>query len=204
MEIRSKEITLVPIKKIKAHPKNNNRHPRDQIEQLAKLIEYQGFRNPLIVSNLSGYLVSGHARLLAAKTMKLKEVPVIYQDFDNEQQEWTYLTSDNAIAGWAELDTASIKLEIETLGIDFDLDLLGMKGFKEELANHVDPFKEFLGMPEYNQADKTSFRHVIVHFTCDEDAKEFFRRIGQNDTGITKTVWFPPQERMDTESKRYG
>lgn len=204
MEIKSKEISLVDLKKVKAHPKNNNRHPIDQIESLARIIEHQGFRVPLVISNLSGYLVSGHARLLAAKKLKMKQVPVIYEDFDSEQQEWLYMTSDNAISAWSELDMASVKMELESFGDDFDVDLLGIKELNDRLDSEVDPAKEWEGMPEYDQVDKTSFRHVIVHFTSDQDAKEFFKRIGQKDTGITKTVWFPPQERMDTESKRYG
>ena len=58
-------------------------------------------------------------------------------------------------------------------------------------------------MPEFNQPDDTSYRHVIVHFETPDDAQEFFSIIGQSDTGKTKSIWFPQQERMDTESKRY-
>lgn len=63
---------------------------------------------------------------------------------------------------------------------------------------------EWKEMPEFKQQDKTGYRHVIVHFVDEKGVKEFFQRIGQKDTGNTKTVWFPPQDRMDTESKRYG
>lgn len=207
MEIKSKEITLLSPKKIKPHPKNNNKHPKDQIEHLVKLIEYQGFRNPLIISNLSGYLVAGHARLIAAKKIGLKEVPVIYQDFEDEKQEYLFLTSDNAIQTQSEIDMDMVKVNIEELELGkVDIELLGIKDFSLVSAHlrEVDPNKEWDGMPPFDQEDKTSFRHVIVHFTCAEDAKEFFKVIGQNDTGITKSVWFPPQERMDTEAKRYG
>lgn len=204
MEIKSKEITMVSIKKIKPHPKNNNRHPIDQIETLTKIIEYQGFRVPLIVSNRSGFLVAGHARLLAAKKLKLKEVPVIYQDFDSDEKEWVFLTSDNAIAGWADLDLASVKIELSNLEEGFDLELLGVQDIKVELGDGVDPNKEWNGMPEFNQQDKTSFRHVVVHFTCQEDAEKFFALIGQPSTDKTRSIWFPPQENMDTENRRYG
>lgn len=65
------------------------------------------------------------------------------------------------------------------------------------------PVEHWKGMPEFAQGDETSFRHVIVHFVDEAGVKEFFKAIGQKDTGKTKSVWFPPQERMDTESKRY-
>lgn len=60
------------------------------------------------------------------------------------------------------------------------------------------------GMPEFHQENRRSVRHVIVYFADEGDAAAFFDAIQQKDTGITKSIWFPPQERMDTESKRYG
>ena len=64
--------------------------------------------------------------------------------------------------------------------------------------------KEWEGMPEFEQDDKTSFRHVIVHFENNDDVAEFFSIIGQSHTDQTKSIWFPEQENMDTEAKRYG
>jgi hypothetical protein len=64
--------------------------------------------------------------------------------------------------------------------------------------------EQWKGMPEYKQDDKMPHRTVLVHFVDKAGAAAFFERIGQKDTGITKTIWYPPQERMDTESKRYG
>lgn len=65
------------------------------------------------------------------------------------------------------------------------------------------PETQWKGMPDFQMQDKTPARTVLVHFADKSDAKAFFDLIGQKDTGITKTVWFPAQERMDTESKRY-
>jgi len=87
MEIKSKQIELVPIEKIIPNPKNPNKHPQEQIDRLAKIIDFQGFRVPLIVSNRSGFLVSGHGRLDCAKSLGVKELPVMYQDFENEAQD---------------------------------------------------------------------------------------------------------------------
>ena len=52
--IQSKDIQMVDIEKIVPNPKNANRHSIEQIERLVKLIKYQGFRNPLIVSKRTG------------------------------------------------------------------------------------------------------------------------------------------------------
>lgn len=134
MNIKCEYKKLLPIKSLKAHPKNRNKHPADQIDQLARVIEYQGWRHPIIVSNLSGFIVAGHGRLEAAKKLKLTEVPVDYQDFESEAQEYAFLQSDNAIALWAELDLSGINADLGELGPDFDIDLLGIKNFTIDVA----------------------------------------------------------------------
>ena len=57
---------IVKVSELKTHPKNPNRHPENQIELLANIIEKQGWRQPIKVSTLSGYIVSGHGRYEAA------------------------------------------------------------------------------------------------------------------------------------------
>lgn len=95
---------LVSTKKLKPHPKNRNSHPKDQIERLAEILKYQGFRYPIKVSNQSGFITSGHGRVEASNLNGWKEVPVNYQDYDNEDQEYADVQADNAIAFWSELD----------------------------------------------------------------------------------------------------
>jgi hypothetical protein len=137
MKILCEYKKLIPVKDLKPHPKNRNKHPSEQIDRLAKVIEYQGFRHPIIISNLSGFIVAGHGRLEAAKKLKLKEVPVDYQDFETEEQEYAFLTSDNAIALWAELDFSGINADLGNLGPHFDLDLLGIKNFTIDVSEQV-------------------------------------------------------------------
>ena len=148
MQIKSKEIQIVDIDSLIPNPKNNNKHPPEQIERLSKLIEYQGFRNPLVVSNRSGFVLCGHGRIEAAKKAGLKQVPVMFQDFENEAQEYAYLTSDNAIASWAELDLAAVNTEMLDLGPDFDIDLLGIKDFVIEPIEKFDPQSDEDEVPE--------------------------------------------------------
>lgn len=136
-QIRSKEIRMVPLDEIKLNPKNRNKHSKDQIARLAQIIEYQGFRQPLMISNQSGLLVAGHGRYQAAKKLKLKEVPVIFQDFDSMEQEIAAGVSDNSIALWAELDLDGINTDLADLGPDFNIDLLGILNFKIDAAENA-------------------------------------------------------------------
>src|SRR5579863_260585 len=120
---------LVPIHELKKHPQNRNNHPSEQIKRLAKILNYQGWRYPIKVSKQSGFITSGHGRLLAALINNRVEVPVNYQDYESSDQEYLDVQSDNAIASWAELDTSSIQNDLKDLP-NLDIDLLGIKDFK--------------------------------------------------------------------------
>lgn len=146
--IQAKEIQVVDIDSLILNPKNNNKHPKEQIERLSKLIQYQGFRNPVVVSKRTGFVLAGHGRIEAAKIAGLKEVPAMFQDFDNEAQEYAYLTSDNAIAAWAELDLSAVNTEMLDLGPDFDIDLLGIKDFVIEPVEKFEPQGDEDAVPE--------------------------------------------------------
>lgn len=137
MEIKAKEITIVPIEKIIPSPKNPNKHPKEQIERLSKIVDFQGFRVPLIVSKRSGFLVSGHGRLEMAKLSGVKELPVMYQDFESEAQEYAFVVSDNEIARWAETDLSMVNLEMLDLGPEFDIELFGINNFT------IEPLEKF-------------------------------------------------------------
>jgi hypothetical protein len=143
--VQSKDIKLIDIDKLVFNPKNNNKHSKEQIDRLSKLIEFQGFRNPVIVSNRTGFVVAGHGRIEAARKIGMDKVPVMYQDFDNEAQEYAYLTSDNAIASWAELDLGMVNTEMLEFGPEFDVDMLGIKDFVIEPLDGI--------LPELNAPD---------------------------------------------------
>lgn len=130
---------LVPISELIPHDKNRNKHPADQIARLAKILLYQGWRYPIKVSKRSNKITSGHGRLEAAKFNNWKEVPVNFQDYESEEQEYADLQADNAIASWAELDHSMINADIGELGPDFDIDLLGIKDFEIEPADKLEP-----------------------------------------------------------------
>lgn len=148
MLIKSKNIEIVSVDKIIQNPKNPNKHPVEQVERLVKLIKNTGFRSPLIVSKRSGFLVVGHGRLMAAMKLKMESVPVIYQDFESEAEEYAYMVADNATSSWSDLDLDLIKTESLELP-DFDIDMLGLKNFQicemaeEEDGDEVETGKKF-------------------------------------------------------------
>ena len=81
----------VPVEELKPNPRNPNKHPEKQIKLLAKIIKKQGWRLPIVVSKRSGYITKGHARLMAARELKEKQVPVDFQGYKSEEEELRYL-----------------------------------------------------------------------------------------------------------------
>lgn len=131
MKIKCLFDKLVSIVSLKTHPKNRNQHPQDQIERLAKILDFQGWRYPVKVSKQSGFVTAGHGRIEAAKFLGWTEVPVNYQDYESDDQEYADLIADNAISEWSELDLPEIHKDLEDIG-PFDIDLLGVKDFEFE------------------------------------------------------------------------
>ena len=105
---------LVPVEEIKPNPRNPNTHPQRQIELLAKNIQHFGWRQNITVSKLSGFIVSGHGRLMAAKQLGLKIVPVDYQDFADENEELAVLVADNRLAELSTLDLNELEKIADT------------------------------------------------------------------------------------------
>lgn len=153
---------LVDIHKLVPNPKNNNHHPKEQIDRLAKIIDYQGQRSPIVVSNRSGFIVKGHGRLEAIRKLGWEKVAVDYQDYDSEAQEYADMTADNQIAMWAEFDNNMLMSEIPELG-DMDLDMLGMKDLKLDIDE--------VGMPELASGEKSPFQQMTFTL-ADEQAEQ--------------------------------
>ena len=128
IKIQSTEIVNVSVNQLVPYDKNMNKHTPDQIDRLVKLIEYQGFRDPLIVQKGTNVVAAGHGRLEAAKKMGLSEVPVTYQEFESKEQFYAFVVSHNAINSnnWdGGLDLGQINQDFLELGPDLDIEMLG-------------------------------------------------------------------------------
>ena len=101
MKVHCTHNQMVALSELKGHPKNRNKHPKEQIERLAKILKYQGWRYPVKVSKLSGFVTSGHGRIDAAKLNGWTSAPVNFQEYESEEQEYADVQADNAIASWA-------------------------------------------------------------------------------------------------------
>lgn len=152
---------IVAIEKLIPNPKNPNTHPDAQIQALGRIIRQTGWRAPITVSKRSGFIVKGHGRLAAAKLEGLTEVPVDYQNYTNEAEEYADLVADNRIAELAEIDNkllADIFADIDTGEIPMELTGYTDKeveslvtGLAEALHNDLTEPDEIPELPEEDQ-----------------------------------------------------
>ena len=119
-------LRIADITSLIPNPRNPNKHGDTQVALLAKIIRHQGWRAPITISRRSGFVVTGHGRLEAAKLLQVAEVPVDEQDFATEADEWAHLIADNRIAELADADRAMLRDLAEELDTgSFDMDLTG-------------------------------------------------------------------------------
>ena len=128
----AQRIELWPIEKLKPYAKNPRTHSAAQIDQIAASIEAFGFNNPVLVDTSAG-IIAGHGRLLAARKLGLKEVPVIVLDHLTAAQKRAYIIADNQLALNADWDEELLRAELAAVQAeDFNLDLIGFDD--DELA----------------------------------------------------------------------
>ncbi|MBI1213836.1 MAG: hypothetical protein GC190_20435 [Alphaproteobacteria bacterium] len=119
------------------HAKNSRTHTAKQVDQIAASIEKWGFTNPVLIDE-AGTIIAGHGRVLAAKKLKLAEVPVMVAAGWSDEDKRAYLIADNQLALNAGWDVAVLKSELSDLkGLDFDLAPIGFD--PPQLAEIFDP-----------------------------------------------------------------
>jgi len=133
MSSMAKYVELWPLDRLIPYARNPRIHSDAQVAQIAASIAEFGFNNPILVDSNAG-IIAGHGRLLAARKLHLREVPVIVLDHLTETQKRAYIIADNRLAEAAGWDDDLLRLELETLqGEAFNLAVIGFDD--QELAD---------------------------------------------------------------------
>jgi len=115
-----------PIERLIPRANNPRTHSREQVAHIAASMREWGWTNPILVG-ADDDIIAGHARLLAAEKLAMKEVPVIVLKHLSPAQRRALVIADNqlAIAG-AAWDEEMLRIELAILHEeDFNLDLVG-------------------------------------------------------------------------------
>ena len=131
------QIKKIPVEKLIPYVRNSRTHSDAQVAQIAASIKEFGWTNPILVDGENG-IIAGHGRLLAARKLGAKEVPVIELSHLTESQKRAYVIADNQLAMNAGWDTSMLTLELADLKeSEFDLDLIGFDA--KELEKLLEP-----------------------------------------------------------------
>lgn len=108
--------------------KNSRTHSDQQVAQIAASIKEFGFTNPVLLDEHGG-IVAGHGRVMAARKLKLSEVPTITLGWLTDTQRRAYVIADNKLALNAGWDADALRIELSELDAeDFNLELTGFTG----------------------------------------------------------------------------
>lgn len=119
------KIDHIPVNELTPYALNARTHSEQQVAQIANSMTEFGFVNPILLGK-DNIIIAGHGRLLAAKMLGVKTVPVIHLKHLSETQRRALVIADNKIAENAGWDETLLRQELTALDeLDFDLDILG-------------------------------------------------------------------------------
>jgi DNA modification methylase/uncharacterized protein YfkK (UPF0435 family) len=114
-------ITNVKIDELKQYDNNAKKHDKTQIDNVAESIKQYGFVQPIVIDK-DNVVVIGHCRLLAAKKLKMQEVPCVCVDNLTEEQVKALRLVDNKSneSPWDMELLADELAEVDLSAFDFD------------------------------------------------------------------------------------
>jgi DNA modification methylase len=159
------QIQQVRVEDLIPYVNNSRKHSDEQVAQIAASIKEFGWTNPILIDGDKG-IIAGHGRLMAARKLKMAEVPVIEISHLTETQKKALIIADNKLALNADWDTDLLTIELDELLTDgFALELLGFN--KEELdkllaPDQVEGLTDEDAVPEIPEEPKTKLGDIWV------------------------------------------
>lgn len=93
---------------------NARRHHDEDVDAIARSIEKFGFDDPIGIWK-ENIIIEGHGRLLAAKKLGLKKIPVIRLDHLTDEERRAYALAHNKTAELSDWNPEALKLELEEI-----------------------------------------------------------------------------------------
>jgi ParB-like chromosome segregation protein Spo0J len=92
------------------YARNARTHSDEQVAQIAASIKEWGWTTPILVDE-GGQIIAGHGRVSAARTLGVKDAPVMVATGWTEAQKRAYVLADNKLALNAGWDNELLALE---------------------------------------------------------------------------------------------
>lgn len=216
----SLKIEQVPVDEISPYEGNAKKHPERQIDQIRQSIEEFGFNDPIAVWK-NNEVIEGHGRLLAAKAMGLKKVPVIRLDGLTDAQRRAYGLVHNKLTLDSGFDQKALEAEIEALeSIDmdaygFELELPDVdsyygderertnKAYNLDLARESDLTNDFWQMPVIRAGDYTPRDLIGFNYAKTSAEKDAYIHFYVDDYQFER-VWNYPEKYIEVLAQYDG
>jgi len=156
------------------HPRNPNTHSAAQVAAIAAVLEGNGWRQAIVISNQSGRITRGHGRLDAALLLGHAQAPVDFQDYENEQAEIADMVADNRLSELSEIDEdklLDVLKELHAAGHDIEL-----AGFTEdEFAKLSNVDEEIENAQTIPKMELQAFEHYDYLMFLFKDIRDWLR-----------------------------
>lgn len=106
---------------------NTRTHSDEQVAQIAASIRAFGFTNPVLIDE-NNNLIAGHGRVMAARKLKMTDVPAVVVTGLDDRKRRALIIADNKLALNAGWDEDALRIELEDLGADFG----ALMGFSQD------------------------------------------------------------------------
>lgn len=195
---------------IRPYPRNAKKHPKSQVEKIAKSIKRFGFNQPIVIDK-NNEIVVGHGRYEAAKLLGLQDVPVVRVDSLSEEEVKAYRLADNKL-NESEWD---MELALEDLRGLSD-EMMELTGFDSDILSDIveDKFDagkayEAIKEPKTKRGDIYELgEHKVM---CGDTASDQNFRVLMGDakgrlifTDPLYNVDYKSQSGLSYDSKKYG
>ena len=141
------------------YARNSRTHSDEQVAQIAASIKEWGWTTPILVDETGG-IIAGHGRLMAARKLKMEQVPTIEAAGWTDAQKRAYVIADNKLALNAGWDNELLALELGELGeLGFDLELTG---FSDDEIKAITPVEVSEGLTDEDATPEVPEQPVTV------------------------------------------
>lgn len=156
------DVRNISVKDLIPYERNTKKHDKTQINNVAESIKQYGFVQPIVIDK-NNTVVIGHCRLLAAKQLKMKEVPcVCVEDLTEEQVKALRIVDNKSNESPWDFDILPDELpELDFDGFDFDF---GLESEGEDYS--PDEFGDEFSLPD---GDKPEIG--VMTFTLHQEQK---------------------------------
>lgn len=160
------DIKNIAVKDLIPYKKNTKKHDDVQINNVAESIKQYGFVQPIVIDK-NNVVVIGHCRLLAAKKLKMADVPCVCVDDLTEEQVKTLRIVDNKSneSPWDFDFLADELAEINLDAFNFDFGV----SFDDDDAE----------IKEREEITLNESISVVVECADDEEAETIFEKLSE-------------------------